>query len=160
MRESLLVNQFSIFIKIYFIFFISGGGCALLYASKCLETLKGDNFDQNVGIGIVKKAIQIPCKAIAENAGHEGAIVVGKLLEMNNEDMGFDAQIGSYVNMIETGIIDPTKVVRTALIDAASVASLMTTTECMIVEVKDDDKPKGGPGMGGMGGMGGMDGMY
>lgn len=130
----------------------------MLYASKVLDTLKGDNFDQNVGISIVKKAIQIPCKAIAENAGHEGAIVVGKLLEMNNEDMGFDAQNGNYVNMLEAGIIDPTKVVRTALIDAASVASLMTTTECMIAEVKDEEKPKmgGAPGMG----MGGMDGMY
>lgn len=139
-------------------FFSSGGGCALLYSSKVLDSLKGDNFDQNVGIGIVKKAIQIPCKAIAENAGHEGAIVVGKLMDLNNEDMGFDAQNGSYVNMLEAGIIDPTKVVRTALLDAASVASLMTTTECMIVEVKEEDKK--GPPMGGMGGMGGMDGMY
>lgn len=157
MRESLSVNTSSFFLSNQI--FSLGGGCALLYASKCLDVLKGDNFDQNVGISIVKKAIQIPCKAIAENAGHEGAIVIGKLLELNNEEMGFDAQNGTYVNMLETGIIDPTKVVRTALIDAASVASLMTTTECMIVEVKDEDsKPKGGPG--GMGGMGGMDGMY
>jgi chaperonin GroEL len=108
----------------------------------------------------VKKAIQIPCKAIAENAGHEGAVVVGTLLKNENEDLGFDAQNGAYVNMIDTGIIDPTKVVRTALVDAASVASLMTTTEAMIVEVKEENKGGAAGGPGGMGGMGGMDGMY
>ncbi len=119
--------------------------------------MKGANFDQNIGIDIVKKAIRVPCKSIAENAGVDGAVVVGKILELNNEEMGYDASTGNYVNMIQTGIIDPTKVVRTALVDAASVASLMTTTEAMIVEIKEDKK---GAAPGGMGGMGGMDGMY
>lgn len=120
--------------------------------------MKGANFDQNVGIEIVEKAIRIPSKTIAENAGEEGAVIVGKIFELNNEEMGFNAANGEYVNMIEKGIIDPTKVVRTALVDAASVASLMTTTEAMIVEIKED-KPAANP-MGGMGGMGGMEGMY
>lgn len=116
---------------------VVGGGCALLYASKILTNVKGDNFDQNIGVQIVQRAIQIPCKTIAQNAGHDGAVVVGKILELNNEEMGFDAYNGQYVNMEKSGIIDPTKVVRTALQDAASVASLMTTTEAMIVEVKE-----------------------
>lgn len=119
---------------------VVGGGCALLYASKSLGQLKGENFDQDVGINIVKSAIQIPCKQIAENAGKEGSIITGKLLEMNNEEMGYDAQEDKYVNMIEKGIIDPTKVVRSALIDASSVASLMITTECMIVEEEEPKK--------------------
>ena len=123
-----------------------------MYASKALDSVKGANFDQDVGIDIVRKAIRIPCKTIAENAGHEGAVVVGKILELKNEEMGFNAATGEYVNMIEKGIIDPTKVVRTALLDAASVASLMTTTEAMIVEIKEDKPAKGG--------MGGMPDMY
>jgi len=135
---------------------VVGGGCALLYAAKSLKHLKSANFDQNVGIQIVEKAIQIPCKTIAENAGHEGAVIVGKILEFNNEEMGFDAAEGKYVNMLKEGIIDPTKVVRTALVDAASVASLMCTTEAMIVEIKDKEDHNHGP-KGGMGGMGGMD---
>lgn len=130
-----------------------------MYASKTLDQVKGTNFDQDVGIDIVRKAIRIPAKTIAENAGEEGAVIVGKILEMNNEEMGFNAAIGEYVHMIEKGIIDPAKVVRTALVDAASVASLMTTTEAMIVEIKED-KPAGGADMGAMGGMGGMGGMY
>jgi chaperonin GroEL len=130
-----------------------GGGCALLYASKVLDKVKGANFDQDVGIDIVKKAIRIPAKAISENAGHEGAVVVGKILELNNEEMGFNAANGTYVNMIKEGIIDPTKVVRTALVDAASVASLMTTTEAMVVELKEEKKGGAGAPMGGMGDM-------
>ena len=92
----------------------------------------------------MRKAIQIPCKTIAENAGHEGAIILGKLLESKDEDLGFNAQKGEFCNMIEAGIIDPTKVVRTALVDAASVASLMTTTEVMIVDIKEDKPTSGG----------------
>jgi chaperonin GroEL len=137
---------------------VVGGGCALLYAAKALEGLKGANFDQDVGIDIVRKAIRLPAKTIAENAGEEGAVVIGKILAYNNEEMGFNAATGKYVNMLEEGIIDPTKVVRTALVDAASVASLMTTTEAMIVEIKEEKQ--GGHSHGGMGGMGGMDGMY
>ena len=94
---------------------VVGGGCALLYATRALESLKGENFDQNVGIDIVRKAIQIPCKTIVENAGEEGAIVVGKILESKDELFGYDASNGKYVNMIDEGIIDPTKVVKTAL---------------------------------------------
>lgn len=121
MKESSLVT---------YLFEISlGGGCALLYATKALKSVKGDNFDQNIGVSIVRKAIELPCRTIVENAGGEGAVVVGKLLEGTDEEQGFDAARDKYVNMIQSGIIDPTKVVRTALVDAASVASLMTTTE-------------------------------
>lgn len=127
----------------------------MLYASKNLDKVKGSNFDQDVGIDIVRKAIRIPCKTIAENAGHEGAVVIGKILELSNEEMGFNAASGEYVNMIKEGIIDPTKVVRTALIDAASVASLMTTTEAMVVEIKEDKKAAAPANP-----YGGMDGMY
>eukprot|EP00825_Cyclidium_porcatum_P052367 TRINITY_DN98_c0_g1_i3.p1 TRINITY_DN98_c0_g1~~TRINITY_DN98_c0_g1_i3.p1 ORF type:complete len:569 (+),score=147.12 TRINITY_DN98_c0_g1_i3:196-1902(+) len=128
---------------------VVGGGCALLYASKCLEGLKSENFDQDVGINIVKHAIQIPCKQIAENAGKEGSIILGKLLEQKDEDIGYDASEDKFVNMIEKGIIDPTKVVRSALIDSSSIASLMITTECMIVEEEESKKnfpkiPQGG----------------
>jgi len=139
---------------------VAGGGSALLHSSKILSELIASltNVDQRIGAEIVQKAIRIPARTIASNAGDEGAVVVGKLLEIEDSDMGYDAQNGQYVNMFEKGIIDPTKVVRTALIDAASVAALMTTTECVIYEIKDD-KPEspmgGGGGMGGMGGMGG-----
>jgi len=108
----------------------------------------------------VNKSIRIPCRTIAENAGKEGAIVVGKLIEANDKNLGYDAAKDQYVNMITAGIIDPTKVVRRALIDSTSVASLMITTECMIVDAKDKDSKEGGGGGGGMGGMGGMPPMY
>lgn len=136
---------------------VSGGGTALLYASASLSTLKGANFDQDQGIKIVKEACKIPCKTICQNSGFEGAIVTEKLLEANKATHGFDASIGEYCDMIEKGIIDPTKVVRTTITDSSGVASLMITTEAMIVEVKED-APVGGGGMpgGGMGGMGGM----
>lgn len=139
---------------------VPGGGSALLYASKKLEEIKGDSFDQDVGIKIIKLACKIPTKTICQNAGFEGSIVVDKLLEENNMKKGFDASKGVYVNMLEAGIIDPTKVVRTALVDASGVASLMLTTDAMIVEEpkkNDGGRPGGAPGMGGMGGMGGMD---
>jgi len=135
---------------------IAGGGVALLYATKALENLKGDNNDQQVGIDIIRRAIQAPVRQIVENAGHEGSVVVGKLLDQKDTSFGFNAQSGEYVNMVKAGIIDPVKVVRTALQDASSVASLLITTEAMIFEAPDDKK-QAGPDMGGMGGMGGMD---
>merc|ERR1719324_2192678 len=131
---------------------VAGGGTALLYASKALKELETSNFDQKVGVDIMRQALTVPCKTIANNAGAEGAVVVGKLLESTDSNFGYDAQVGEYVDMVAKGIIDPTKVVRTALVDAASVASLMTTTESMIVDLPKDDAP--GPPGGGMGGMG------
>ncbi len=137
---------------------VPGGGVALLQAVKALEGLKGDNADQEAGIAIVRRALQAPIRQIAENAGVEGSIVVGKILESNEKTFGFNAQTEEYVDMIKAGIIDPAKVVRTALQDAASVASLLITTEAAIAELPKKDK--GGDmdmaGMGGMGGMGGM----
>ena len=135
---------------------VAGGGVALLFASKVLAALNPANNDQKVGIDIVRKAIQSPVRQIAENSGVEGSIVVGKLNDKNDPNFGFDAQSGEYVDMVKGGIIDPTKVVRVALQDAASVAGLLITTEAM---VGDKPEPKGAAGMppGGMGGMGGMD---
>ena len=139
---------------------IAGGGTALLYASHALDGLKTDNDDQQVGIQIIRRALQAPIRQIAENAGGEGSIVVGKLLEQKDTNHGFDAQNDNYVDMVKTGIIDPVKVVRTAIQDAASVAGLMITTEAVVTDLPDDDKggaaAGGMPDMGGMGGMGGM----
>ncbi|MCB9964391.1 MAG: chaperonin GroEL [Rhodospirillales bacterium] len=139
---------------------VPGGGVALLYASKALESMKGINNDQQVGIDIIRRAIQAPARQIAENAGVEGSIVVGKLLEQKDKNFGFNAQTNEYVDMTKAGIIDPTKVVRTALQDAASVASLLITTEAMIADAPKkeaaNDMPGGMDAMGGMGGMGGM----
>jgi len=137
---------------------VPGGGTALLYASRVLKDLKGENFDQNIGIKAVEKAIQMPCRTIVNNAGQEGALVVGELLKQSDINQGYNALTGEYVDMVKAGIIDPTKVVRTALTDAGSVASLMTTTEAMVTEVPKEEKEGGGgaPGMGGMGDMGGM----
>jgi chaperonin GroEL len=135
---------------------VPGGGVALLYAHKVLSALKPSNSDQAAGIEIVRKALSMPCRQIAENAGSEGSIVVGKLMDANNVTHGYDAQNDRYGDMLQFGIIDPTKVVRTALQDAASIASLLITTEAMIAE-KPEPKPAAGAGMpGGMGGMGGM----
>merc|ERR1712232_129379 len=113
---------------------VPGGGTALLYASNTLDTLELVNFDQNVGKDAIKAALKQPCIQICQNAGEEGAVVVQTLAKGADRSVGFDAQTGKFVNMIEAGIIDPTKVVRTALTDAASVASLMTTTEVIIAE--------------------------
>ena len=137
---------------------IPGGGTALLYATSALEGLKGDNDDQNVGIEIVRRAIQAPIRQIVENAGGEGSVIVGKLLEQKDNNYGFDAQEGEFKDLVKAGIIDPVKVVRTALQDAASVAGLLITTEAIITENPDEDKG-GADAMGGMGGMGGMPGM-
>merc|ERR1719421_2480025 len=119
---------------------VPGGGVALLLAGKKLETLKLDNFDQQVGVDTIKAAIRQPCIQIAQNAGEEGAVVVQNLLTGDESSKGFNAATGQYVDMIATGIIDPTKVVRTALADAASVASLMTTTETCIAEEMDKEE--------------------
>jgi len=139
---------------------VSGGGVALLKAGLKLDGLKGDNADQDAGIAIVRRALQAPIRQIAENAGVEGSIVVGKVLESKVANYGFDAQKEEYVDLIAAGIIDPAKVVRTALQDAASVAGLMITTEAAIVEApkKNAGGAGGMPGGGGMGGgMGDMD---
>ena len=137
---------------------VAGGGVALLRAAFKLN-IKGDNEDQNVGIAIIRKALEAPIRQIVENAGVEGSIVVGKLRESKDENFGFDAQTEQYVDMLKAGIIDPVKVVRTALQDAASVAGLIITTEASIAEAPKRDKAGGGGGMGGggMGGMGDMD---
>ena len=137
---------------------VAGGGTALLYAAKSLTNLTPVNDDQRIGIDIVKKALEAPIRQIVENAGIDGAVVVGKLLERNDINWGFDAQTEQYVEMFKAGIIDPTKVVRTALQDAASVASLLVTTEAMVAE-RPERKESGMPGggRGGMGGMGDMD---
>ena len=139
---------------------VPGGGIALLKATKALEGLKGDNADQTAGIAIIRRAIQAPIRQIVENAGVEGSIVVGKVLENPSATYGFNAQTEEYVDMIKAGVIDPAKVVRTALQDAASVAGILITTEAAVA-----DAPKkasaggagGGMGGGGMGGMGDMD---
>ncbi len=135
---------------------VPGGGVALLRASKFID-VKGDNADQDAGIAIVRKALEAPIRQIVENAGVEGSIVVGKILEQNKANYGFNAQTEEYVDMIEAGIIDPVKVVRTALQDAASVAALILTTEATIAEAPKSDASGGGGMPGGMGGMGGMD---
>ncbi len=137
---------------------VAGGGVALLYASRALDGLTSDNEDQNVGIKIVRRALQAPCRQIAENAGSDGAVVVGKLLEQESATFGFNAQSGKYTDLPKDGVIDPAKVVRAALEDAASIASLLITTEAMIADLpaKESGGAPAMPDMGGMGGMGGM----
>jgi chaperonin GroEL len=139
---------------------VPGGGVALARASLILANLKAENDDQRVGIEIIRKAIQVPLRQIAENAGEDGAVISGKVLENDTYTHGFDAQSGQFKDMVAAGIIDPTKVVRTALQDAASVAALIITTEAGITE-RPEKKAAGGMGggggMGGMGGMGDMD---
>jgi chaperonin GroEL len=135
---------------------MSGGGSALLYATKALTGLKPANNDQKVGIDIVRRALQTPVRLIAENAGEDGSIVVGKLLDKDNANYGFDAQNGTYTDMVKAGIIDPAKVVRLTLQNAASVAGLLIMTEAMIANAPDSDGGSGMPPGGGMGGMGGM----
>ncbi|KAG0584496.1 hypothetical protein KC19_3G213600 [Ceratodon purpureus] len=145
---------------------VPGGGVALLYASRELDKLPTANFDQRIGVQIIQNALKMPAYTIAHNAGLEGAVVVGKLLEQSNLNMGYDCAKGEYLDMVKAGIIDPVKVIRTALVDAASVSSLMTTTEAVVADYNKDDKELmpgmggGSAGMGGMGGMGGMSGMY
>ena len=137
---------------------VAGGGSALLFATRSLKKLEGGNADQDMGIDIVRRALQTPLRQIVENAGEDGAVVAGKLLEQKDTNRGFNAQKEEYTDMIKAGIIDPAKVVRTALQDAASVAGLLITTEAMVAErpEKKEPMPGGAPDMGGMGGMGGM----
>jgi chaperonin GroEL len=132
---------------------LPGGGAALLYATKALHGLTGDNEDQNAGIAIVRKAIQTPIRQIVENAGVEASIVVGKLMEQKSHTYGFDAQTEKYVDLVEAGIVDPTKVVRIALQDASSVAALLITTEAMVAERPKKETPMPGGHGGGMGDM-------
>jgi chaperonin GroEL len=136
---------------------LPGGGTALLYATKALNGLSGLNEDENAGIAIVKKAIQTPLRQIVENSGVEASIVVGKLLEQKSSTFGFDAQGERYVDLIEAGIVDPTKVVRVALQNASSIAALLITTEAMIADHPQKPSAPMGGGGGGGGGMGGMD---
>jgi chaperonin GroEL len=137
---------------------VPGGGSALLYASRVLDGVKYENDEQRIGIEIIRRALQAPVRQIANNAGGDGSVVAGKLMESNNSNQGYDAQNGQYVDMFKAGIIDPAKVVRAALQDAASVAGLLITTEAMVADLpekKEPAMPAGGDmGMGGMGGMG------
>jgi chaperonin GroEL len=132
---------------------VPGGGTALLYASRALDDLKGANDDQTRGIDIVRKALQAPLRQIAQNAGHDGAVVAGRLIDGNDQNMGFNAQTEQYEDLVQAGVIDPTKVVRSALQDAASVAGLLITTEAAVADLPADKAAL--PAMGG--GMGGMD---
>jgi chaperonin GroEL len=131
---------------------VAGGGVALLHATKALQALKADNHDQQVGIDIVRRALAAPTRQIAENAGSDGAVVVGKLLESRDPSWGFDAQKMEYGDLVKAGVIEPTKVVRLALQDAASVAGLLVTTEAMVAEKPEKKAPAMPPG-----GMGDMD---
>jgi chaperonin GroEL len=137
---------------------VAGGGTALLYATRALKNLEGENADQTVGVNIIRRALQTPLRQIAENAGADGAVVAGKLLDQKDVAFGYNAQTDKYENLIKSGVIDPAKVVRTALQDAASVAGLLITTEAMVAEKPEKKEAMGGgaPDMGGMGGMGGM----
>src|SRR5690606_33827238 len=135
---------------------VPGGGTALLRASAAVKAT-GENADQDAGVNIVRRALQAPARQIAANAGAEASIVVGKILDNKSATYGFNAQTGEYGDLIAFGIVDPTKVVRTALQDAASVAGLLVTTEAMIAEAPKKDAPMPAMPGGGMGGMGGMD---
>jgi chaperonin GroEL len=133
---------------------VAGGGVALLYAIKALDKLEFENNDQKVGIDIIRRALQAPVRQIAENAGVDGAVIAGKLLEQKNTNWGYNAQTGEFTDLVKDGVIDPAKVVRCALQDAASVAGLLITTEAMIADRPDKrPAPMGAPGMGGMGDM-------
>ncbi len=135
---------------------VAGGGAALLYAIRALEKMRGGNDDQRRGIDIVRRALEAPIRQIVDNAGMDGSVVVGRLMDQKEVNFGFDAQKGEYVDLLKAGIVDPTKVVRVALENAASVAGLLITTEAMIADKPEKKTPAGG-GHGGMGGMGDMD---
>lgn len=124
---------------------VVGGGAALLYASRSLDKLKSDSSlseAEKAGVKIVQESIRVPIKTIAENAGYEGSLILAKLLEQNDESLGYDAHAGKYVDMIKSGIVDPTKVIRTSLQDASSVASLMMTTDCIIYDEPEKKEKK------------------
>jgi chaperonin GroEL len=132
---------------------LPGGGVALLRSFEALKHIKTENEDQKHGVDIVRKAIQTPARQIATNAGADGSVVVGKILDKDQYNFGYDAQTGEYGNLVSKGIIDPTKVVRTAMQDAASIAGLLITTEAMVAELPKKEAAPAMPG----GGMGGMD---
>ncbi|HKA75536.1 MAG TPA: TCP-1/cpn60 chaperonin family protein, partial [Pseudolabrys sp.] len=134
---------------------LPGGGVALLRSGEALKRIRTQNDDQKVGVEIVRKAISVPARQIAMNAGEDGSIVVGKIMEKDQYSFGFDAQSGEYGNLVTKGVIDPTKVVRSAIQGAASVAGLLITTEAMVAELPK--KQSAAPAMPGGGGMGGMD---
>jgi chaperonin GroEL len=136
---------------------VPGGGAALLRCLAAIDKLKLHD-DEAVGVGIVKRALEEPCRQIALNAGFEGAVVIGKIRESKDENFGFNADSGEYVDLVKAGVIDPAKVTRLALQNAASIAGLMLTTEALVAELKEDDKK--GAAAGGPGGPGGMGGMY
>ncbi|QCN97478.1 chaperonin GroEL (plasmid) [Azospirillum argentinense] len=136
---------------------VAGGGVALLYATRALDGLKPENDEQRMGLDIVRRALQAPVRQIVENAGTDGSIVIGKLLDQKDPNFGYDAQAGTYCDLVKAGIIDPTKVVRSALQDAASVAGLLITAEAMVAEKPEKKEPMPAMPGGGMGGMGGMD---
>jgi chaperonin GroEL len=136
---------------------VAGGGVALLRAKVAVSKLKTDNPDVKAGVNIVLRALEAPIRQIAENSGVEGSIVVGKISDNKSETYGFNAQTEEYVDMLQAGIVDPVKVVRAALQDAASVAGLLITTEAMVAEAPKKESAPAMPGGGGMGGMGGMD---
>ena len=134
---------------------VPGGGVALVRAVTAAAAVDGDNDDQNVGVGIATRAMQEPLRQIVTNAGEEASVILNNVAE-GEGNYGYNAATGVYTDMIEAGILDPTKVVRTALQNAASVAGLMITTEAMVAELPKEDPPMPGGDMGGMGGMGGM----
>jgi chaperonin GroEL len=138
---------------------VAGGGAALLYATRAIEKVRVSNDDQSRGVDIVRRALESPVRQIADNAGSDGSVVVGRLLDQKDPNYGFDAQNNEYTDMVKAGIVDPTKVVRIALESAASVAGLLITTEAMIAEKPEKKSSAGGHagGGGGMGGMGDMD---
>ena len=136
---------------------VPGGGTALLRCLTAIEKLKLQE-DEAVGAGIVKRALEEPARQIAHNAGFEGAVVIGKIRESKDENYGFNADTGEYVDLVKAGVIDPAKVARLALQNAASIAGLMLTTEALVAELKEDDKKAAAAG--GPGGPGGMGGMY
>jgi chaperonin GroEL len=132
---------------------VPGGGVSLLFAQKALDKLRGGDEDEKIGVDIVRKALEEPLRLIAQNAGAEGSIVVAKVRESTKVSFGYNALTGEYEDLVAAGVIDPTKVTRTALQNAASIASLLLTTECVVVEKREKDKAPAMPGGGGMGGM-------
>jgi len=132
---------------------VPGGGVALIRSQKVLDQVKTANEDQKVGVNIVRRAVQAPARQIAENSGEDGAVVVGKIVDKDVYAFGFNAATGEYGNLVKQGVIDPAKVVRTALQDAASVAGLLITTEAMVAEKPKKKAPAMPPGAGGMGDM-------
>jgi chaperonin GroEL len=137
---------------------VPGGGVALLRALKALEHLKFADADEAIGAEIIKRAVEEPVRQLAINGGYEGSVIVQEIMKKKGNE-GFDVAKGEYTDMVKSGIIDPTKVARTALQNASSIAGLLLTTECLVTEVPEKEKPMMPPGGGGMGGMGGMDGM-